>query len=722
MRLFIIANRLPVKIFRDKNGEIQFMNSEGGLATGLDSINSDLEKHWIGWPGMSVDSKREEASVTHKLEAQNYHPVFLTAKQINYYYEGYSNSTLWPLFHYFYSFIEFDSRYWNSYKEVNGIFAEKALKFIQPGDIVWVQDYQLMLVPQLLREKMPEICIGYFHHVPFPSYEFFRVLPERAELLNGLLGADLIGFHTHDYMRHFISTVERVLHHKFHLDRINVGRREVYVNTFPMGINYKKYHDAPTMDTVKGNYRNLCRNYGDRKLILSVDRLDYSKGIIHRIRGFAGFLKDHPEYHEKVSMIMITVPSRDKVLRYAKLKKKIDETISYINGIYSTINWIPIYYFYQSLEFKELVALYHRADIALVTPLRDGMNLVSKEYVAAKRNLPGVLILSEMAGSAIELREAIIINPNDIRQIEQSIVEALKMPREEQLRRMHEMQKVVEKNNVKKWASNIVGELIQIHGRNKKNNEKAVTPAITYRIRKKYRKAVRRLILLDYDGTLSPFYNHPEDAYPRPELLDLLSRLKEDGKNELLLNSGRDRKNLEEWFGPLAIDMEAEHGAAYKREGIWHERVIKTTWSKELLHFLNTFVDITPGAYLEKKETALVWHYRNVDDWLASLREQQLINALIAPCSRYGLQIMRGNKIVEIKSSRYSKSSCIGDLLDKGNYDFILCMGDDVTDEDMFRTLPSSAYTIKIGEISDTARYDIFQQEDVLPFLKGIMA
>jgi len=274
MRLFIIANRLPIKIFRNDEGKIEFHDSEGGLVTGLNSLNTKLEKHWIGWPGMSVDNKKERVSVKENLEKSNYHPIFLSAKQINYYYEGYSNSTLWPLFHYFYSYIEFEDRFWETYKKVNLIFAEKTLELIQPGDIIWVQDFQLMLLPQLLRDKMPDIKIGYFHHVPFPSYEFFRVLPERAELLNGLLGADLIGFHTTDYMRHFISTVERVLHRKFTLDKTSVGRRNIQVNAFPMGINYKKYHNAPNTLAVKKFSKKICENYGNSQLILSVDRLD----------------------------------------------------------------------------------------------------------------------------------------------------------------------------------------------------------------------------------------------------------------------------------------------------------------------------------------------------------------------------------------------------------------------------------------------------------------
>jgi len=722
MRLFIIANRLPIKIFRDDNGKIQFQESEGGLVTGLNSLTTKLEKHWIGWPGMNVDNKKERLSVKERLGEKNYHPIFLSSKQIKDYYEGYSNSTLWPLFHYFYTYIEFENRYWEAYKKVNSLFAENTLDIIRPGDIIWVQDYQLMLLPKLLRDKMPDINIGYFHHVPFPSYEFFRVLPERAELLNGILGADLIGFHTPDYMRHFISAVERVLHRKFTLDKTNVGRRNVQVNAFPMGINYKKYHNAPNTPAVKKYSKSLCENYGNSQLILSVDRLDYSKGILHRIKGFAKFLKDYPEYHNKVSLVMVTVPSRDKVARYAQLKRKIEEEISSLNGKYSTISWTPIYYFYHSLEFEELSAMYNRANIALITPLRDGMNLVAKEYLATKHNVPGVLILSEMAGAAIELTKAIIINPNDINQIEQSIVEALRMPNEEKMTRLRYMQKIIEKHDVKRWAQTFVGELNSMNKQNQKNNNKILTPALIKKIKKEYKNANHRLLLFDYDGTLSSFYPLSMDAFPRPDILNLLKKFKDDKKNYLLLNSGRDRRNLEDWFGSLSIDMEAEHGAAYKRNNVWTDRVVRMTWDKEILRILHSFVDKTPGAYLEEKETALVWHYRNVDSWLGILREHQLVNAMMTPCSHLGLQVMRGNKIVEIKSALFSKSTGTKELLKNKEYDFILCLGDDITDEDMFKILPKAACSVKIGKNSDSAKYNLPLQEDVLPFLEDLIS
>lgn len=718
MKLFIIANRLPIKATRNENNELEFTRSEGGLTTGMDSLTMDIEKHWIGWPGTYTESEEEEKLISEHLEKFNFHPVFLSSEQILNYYEGYSNSTLWPLCHYFYTFIEYENLYWNTYKQVNELFARTTINLIGPDDIVWVQDYQLMLLPQMIRKSVDNVSIGYFHHIPFPSYELFRVLPERAELLEGLLGADLIGFHTHDYMRHFVSAAERVLDIRFRFDQVLLNNRIAYVDAFPMGINFDLYYNAIQQPEVQAKVDAMRGTYGKHKLILSVDRLDYSKGIVHRLRGFAQFLENHPEYRERVSLAMIVVPSRDSVDRYASLKTKIDETIGTINGKFSTINWTPVYYFYHGFPFEELVALYHMADIGLVTPLRDGMNLVAKEYLAAKREKAGVLILSEMAGAAIELNEALIINPNNIEEIENAIFTALEMPEEEQMRRLKKMQQSVSRKSVNKWANDFVNELKAINLRNENLNTERIDYQAKIKIQTEYRNSQKRLFILDYDGTLSAFKSRPEDAVPTKETYKLLNKLASDPKNKVVISSGRDRDTLEEWFGNFAIDLAAEHGACYKEHGVWVDNIgDEKPWDNEIMEIVQNFVDKTPRSKVEEKNTTLVWHYRNVDTWLASLREQQLFEALMIPCARLGLQIMRGNKIIEIKSPLHTKGSEARRLLTTQTFDFIMAIGDDTTDEDTFRELPDFAYTIKVGNISEAARYSVKSQSKVLPLL-----
>ena len=721
MKLIILSNRLPVKIEKDENGEFTVSPSEGGLATGLGSLETDAEKIWIGWPGIFTDDEDEKKEITEHLNKHNFYPVFLSEEQIELYYEGYSNSTVWPMCHYFFSFIEYKAEYWTAYQQVNKLFAEAAMPLIHDEDIIWVQDYQLMLLPALIREENSKVSIGYFHHIPFPSYELFRVLPERETVLNGLLGADLIGFHTHDYMRHFISAIYRVLQLESSLDEIQLSDRVVHVDTFPMGINYDLYHDTVLKPEVKAKVIELRKNIGDHSIILSVDRLDYSKGILHRLIGFAQFLENHPEYLGKVSLVMIVVQSRDQVDMYADLKVKIDEMIGSLNGKYSELGWTPVHYFYRSFDFDELIAMYHTADIALVSPLRDGMNLVAKEYIATKHDNPGVLILSEMAGAAIELTDAIIINPNDTEQISDSIYKALTMDEEEKMKRMKRMQKRVSTHTVKKWAGDFVEELQSIKGQNIGINKKVITQNKLSFIKKDYDKAESRLIILDYDGTLSAFVKNPEDAIPTERTLKLIKDLVSDPKNKVVINSGRNHNILDKWFKGIELDLAAEHGAFYKSDGDWHQNIKeKPVWDDEILDIIQRTIDKTPRSELEIKETALVWHYRNSDIWLAEMREKQLVNQLMGPVSRHNLQIMRGNKIVEIKSSDYNKGSEVERLLKKNSYEFVMAIGDDTTDDDMFRALPDNGISIKVGDYSEAAKFRLPWQDEVVPFLEGL--
>lgn len=721
MRLFIISNRLPLKV--SKNGErFVFSRSEGGVATGLESLKMSVERYWIGWPGIVAEKREEQDYIRSYLEKFNFYPVFLSASHIQKYYEGYSNSTIWPLCHYFFSYVQHNESWWESYCEVNALFRDTALKYIGEDDIVWIQDYQLMLLPGMLRKALPFISIGYFHHIPFPAYELFRILPEKEKLLNGLLGADLVAFHTHDYMRYFITASHRISRVNFNEEEVQLVNRIVHVAAFPMGINFRLYYDCSLDPVVQSHIVRLKQTLGGHKLILTVDRLDYSKGILHRLKGFTLFLQENPEYCGKVSLVMIIVPSRAQVEKYADLKMKIDEMIGAVNGQYATLDWIPIHYFYHGFSFEELAALYYIADVALVTPLRDGMNLVAKEYVAAKRDKPGVLVLSEMAGAAIELPQALIVNPNDIAEIAMAIGRALEMPLGEQLIKLHAMQDVISRQTVDKWASDFVETLARVREKNNVLYRKLIGQENLSVIRTAYQHAVHRLIMLDYDGTLVGFQELPEEAIPSEDLYFILKSFVSDAQNTVVICSGRDHQTLEKWFGSLPLQLAAEHGAFYKERDCWEKKVDKELWDDEVIHLIQQVIRRTPGSMLEVKQTALVWHYRNVSDWLAYVREKQLIDLLREPCERLGLQIMRGNRIVEIKSPAYTKGAVVKELLRKNRFDFLMAIGDDTTDEDMFKAMPFGAFTIKVGNISDNARYNLCAQSQTLPFLKNLLS
>jgi trehalose 6-phosphate synthase/phosphatase len=720
-RLIIVSNRLPVKA-EIHDEIIHFEKSAGGLATGLNSLDVSYEKHWIGWPGIYTDNDKTEKELNLSLENYNFHPVFMSEQDVELYYEGYSNSTLWPLFHYFYVYTSHKQEYWDAYKKVNALFLEKVLEVASGDDIIWIQDYHLMLLPQMVREKLPGVRIGFFLHIPFPSYELFRTLTNREELLRGLLGSDLIGFHTFEYMRHFVSALYRITGIESDDNMFHYENRTLSVDTFPMGINFGNFYNAFRKSEVARFASEFRGQYHNRKIVLSVDRLDYSKGILRRLEAFRLLLQNYPEWSGKVSMVMILVPSRDSVDRYHDLKVAIDETIGNINGTFSQPGWIPIHYYYKAFSFPELTAFYHESDVALVTPLRDGMNLVAKEYVAAKAHKPGVLILSEMAGAAIELTNALLVNPNNIGEIADTLNMALLMPEEEKLQRLAIMQKSIKKHDVVKWAADFISEMERIHLKQRDINKKFLLPVQARVITAAFKKAKKRLIVLDYDGTLVPFHNDPAKALPDASLTKLIESLAATRNVELAIVSGRNTEFLDSIFTDHSITLFAEHGALRRVNGQW-KSVYRTnlSWQSDIINIMQEVTDNTPGSSIEKKKTALVWHYRSTDKWLADLRSTQLVNKLIYPCTKRQLYLMRGNKIIEVKPSEYTKGTTIKNFFKCSEYDFILAAGDDTTDEDMFDALPREAITIKVGKPSDKSRYTIANNLELIKLLRSLI-
>lgn len=716
-KLIIVANRLPVK-GAFLNNRVHLEKSAGGLATGLDSLNILYEKHWIGWPGIYTNDEKGKAMLSASLADHNFHPVFLTEEDVELYYEGYSNSTLWPLFHYFFVYTRHEKSYWEAYQKVNRLFLEKVLEISGCDDIIWVQDYHLMLLPGMIREHLPGVRIGFFLHIPFPSFELFRTLENRNEILTGLLGADLVGFHTYDYMRHFISSLYRIKGIESNDNTFHYNNRTLSVDTFPMSINFSQFNNAHKDPEVKRLAAEFRSNYPDQRIVLSVDRLDYSKGVLQRLEGFRLLLQNHPEWVNRVSLVMILVPSRDSVDKYHDLKTRIDETIGNLNGAYSSPGWIPIHYFYKSFSFVELSAYYYESDIALVTPLRDGMNLVSKEYVAAKADKPGVLILSEMAGSSIELSNAIRVNPNSAGEIAGALHAALQMQPEKQKELLREMQKTLRKRDIRKWAGDFIDELEKIHIRQRDINKKYLGQKQFEVISGRFRNSSNRLLILDYDGTLVPFTSDPDAAMPSPALLKLFGEMSNTSGMKSVIISGRNREFLENVFADLRIILFAEHGAHRRIDGNWESVGRKDlSWQTEIVRIMKDVTDSTPGSFVEKKISSVAWHYRNTDKWLAELRVAQLINRLIYPCTRRHLHLMKGEKIVEVKPSEYTKGTAIRHFFNLNDFDFILAAGDDTTDEDMFDALPGNAITVKIGKPTEKARYTVATVRDFVKFL-----
>ena len=727
-KTIIISNRLPLQINISEN-DLEVTPSVGGLATGLKSFHQEGDSIWIGWTGLVAEEvpRELERKVVEKAAQQDCVPVSLTSEEIDKFYYGFSNRTIWPLFHYFMEYTEFQPDHWEAYQQVNQKYAEAVLERLEDGDTVWVHDYQLLLLPKMIRDKKTDVTIGFFNHIPFPSSEVFRTLPWREEVLEGMLGADLIGFHTYDYERHFLRSVNSILRLDINFNRVNVGNRVVRTDSFPMGIDYKKFQEAalehqnqPTSENTdiqkKLDYHKYVTR--DTKLILSIDRLDYTKGIANRVRAFGYFLEKYPEYHEKVRLIMLAVPSRTNVPQYQLLKKEIDELVGRINGKFASVNWTPIWYFYRSMPFENLIDLYCSSDVALITPTRDGMNLVAKEYVATRTDNTGVLILSEMAGAAHELNEALIINPNNFEQIVDTIKQALEMPEEEQIRRNKVLQKRLKRYNVEKWAKDFMESLEET-----KHTRKALkTIELTKNFKKdlydRYSAARRRILFLDYDGTLRNFVDKPDEAKPDRELLDLVKKLGEQKNTRVVIISGRDKETLGTWWENVPVELIAEHGVWLRPlNSEWQLREnLNNSWMNTIRPVLETFVDRTPGTFIEEKNYSLAWHYRQAKPELGEVRANELSTVLRDLVSNHGLSVLQGNKVLEIKNSGVNKGKAANRLLVE-KYDFIFAIGDDWTDEYLFTELPDHSTTVKVGVGKTDAKYCLGNVEKVRELL-----
>ena len=719
-KLLIVSNRLPVTVSK-RGSNLRLQSSVGGLATGLDSFHKSFKSSWIGWPGyVTGNVEKEKRIIKKKLKERKCYPIFLSNYDIENYYHGFCNKIIWPLFHYFVQRVTYDEKYWLAYKRVNQQFCDIITRIIDSKDRVWIHDYQLMLLPNLLREKKPEATIGFFLHIPFPSSEIFRLLPYRTEIIEGILGADLIGFHTHDYVHHFSESVRRLLGYEYVLGEINACDRKVKVDAFPMGIDYHRFNKAIHEETVRKEINRLRKKLGDRKIIISIDRLDYTKGIPERLEAFDLFLERNQEYRKKVTLILVAVPSRTSVEHYALLKKQVDELISRINGKYGDIGWVPIWYLYRYMPFEKLVPLYAIGDVALITPLRDGMNLIAKEFVASKIDQKGVLILGEMAGASRELGEAIVVNPNNKGEIADAIKQALTMSPREQIKRNKTMQRRLRRYNVRRWAHDFMERMHHIKRIQQDSCMSRLDGEITNKLLNDYAKSKKRLMLLDYDGTLISFTENPEDAKPDDEIKKILKSLTDGAKNEVVIVSGRRRDTLDEWFRNLNVSLIAEHGVWIKTKNRQWKLIesLNSKWKKQIKPILEIFVDRTPGSFIEEKEHSLVWHYRKADPKSALIRSGELKEAVRHLTSNLNLGILDGSKVIEIKNTGINKGRAALRWIRKKKWNFVIAIGDDWTDEDIFTVLPKNAYSIKVGLGVSHARYNVVLPSEIRELLK----
>ncbi|MFN2595804.1 MAG: bifunctional alpha,alpha-trehalose-phosphate synthase (UDP-forming)/trehalose-phosphatase [Pyrinomonadaceae bacterium] len=711
-RLVVVSNRLPFTLKRAGDGW-RTERSAGGLATAMEPILKASRGLWVGWSGDSsgTDDPKRQAVLARWEERHGYHSVELPAEMARGFYEGYSNQTIWPLFHYFPAILKFAPEDWRAYCEANLRFRDALLKVLRPGDLVWIHDYQLMMLPRFLRADLPEARIGFFLHIPFPSASVFRLLPRREELLQGLLGADYLAFHTYGYLQNFRASTLRVLGLDSHMDRIEVGGRTARLEALPIGIAPDEFTKLLDDKETKRRLAEMRERFKDRHLLLSVDRLDYTKGIPERLHTFRRLLSTHPNLRGRVVLVQVAVPSREQVPMYNRLRHDVDKLVGRINGEFSTPDWTPVVYIRRNIPRPELVALYAAADLAWVTPLRDGLNLVAKEYVACQKDGAGVLVLSEFAGAAAEMGEAFLVNPYDEEKTAETIARSLSLPESERRERMAALYRRVERNNVFDWSRRFVENLRAAAESRAERGGESPRELPVEQFVNSYREARARRLMLDYDGTLVAYANRPREAVPPPDLAPLLARLASNPANVVALVSGRSRRDLEEWFGDAeGLWLAAEHGAIMRspKTRTWelYRANYSDSWKSQIVPVLEHFVNRTPGSLIEEKEFSLVWHYRMSDpvfgEWLAN----ELVATLEGMLSETELRAYRGNKTVEVKLLWANKGEVLARLSSAApDPAFCLAAGDDRTDEDLFARLPEDAWTIHVGTSRTRAKF-----------------
>jgi trehalose 6-phosphate synthase/phosphatase len=718
-RILLASNRLPVTLTHGAEGS-SLVPSAGGLATALRELHNEGDGQWIGWVGDYARlSEGARETIDRDLAERRLRQIPISASEVSLYYDGYANAVLWPLFHYLLDKVQLDAgNEWRAYQAVNERFADALAAEMRPGDTVWIHDYQLMLVPAYLRARVPDARIGFFSHVPWPASDVFRILPSREEILEGLLGADLIGFHTESYRHNFLHSVAKVLNLDLGVESIAWEERNVRVGVYPISIDLHEFERAsPQVDELVSKIRHGTEG---KRTVLGVDRLDYTKGVPRRLLAFDRLLEREPQLKGKVHMIQIAVPTREKIDSYAELRSQVNELVGRINSTHGSPTESPIQSLYRTVGTDELLALYRSADVMMVTPLRDGMNLVAKEYVASRTDGEGVLVLSEFAGAASELDAALIVNPYDIGAMASSLRRALVMSTAEQRVRMNRLRAAVKNNPVQEWARTFLEDLA---GTEPVKKTAVATPRELEESLTRLREASHRSLLFDYDGTLVPLAPLPDLAAPDPSLLELLEKLVRRPNTDVHIVSGRSRESLEGWLGGLPVSLHIEHGFwSRDASGHWSQvSEVPKDFLQQIQDIMRRHAFRAPGTLVEPKSASVAFHYRGADPHMAAAR-LRVLRAELTHSLGPNAELLEGHKVLEVRLRGVHKGTVVGRVLERApKGSLLLAAGDDRTDEDLFAALPADAISIRIGPGATIARFRISTPWDLRRLLTTLV-
>ena len=746
-RLIVVSNSLPIaleKITRTHRWRLH--KTTGGLdkLMCLSGLRQDMPFLWVGYVGKRVP-KQDEDAIRNLLLKMNCVPVFLDSHVASE-AKAFSSDVLWSLFHYVpeptrvasSNARKFEQQHWEAYQIVNSEFAKVIGGIYQEGDRVWIHDHHLMLLPAHLRERVPKCSISWFLHTPFPSSDVYRRLPVRQELLKGLLSADLLGFQTYDYARHFLSACQLILGADCSPKGVRVDAHHfMSIGVYPIGIDTNHFATTALAPATQTRIQKLSKIFEGKKILLGIDRLDYIKGIPHKLLAMEVLLTRYPEWQGKVVLIQVGIASRtgDTVEESAKVEESstyrsllvhINQIAGRINGAFGTLDYHPIHFINQpTVDAIELCALYKLADVCVVTSTRDGMNLVSHEFVVCQNNQeaaaatqtdgdfddgcgPGALVLSEFAGCAQSLSGAILVNPWNTEDVAAAMHQALTMSRIEREIRQQKLFRYVSTNTVGKWASDFSEDLIEARQRNLNVTGSEPPRLLPRDALAAYRQAQNRVIIIDYDGTLTPIPTIPGVTPPSSFLKSVLESLSEDPNNTVFIVSSRERRFLEAWLTNVNVGMAAEDGLFYRMtsQEPWktmskypeQQQENFSSWKDMVIPVMQSFTERTPGSYIESKESSLTWHYRDSDVHFGSWQAKDLHTTLERHLCGTALEVVQGNRLVEVKHEGCTKATILEGLLKymsltdqiskRGSeVDFVFCVGDDASDEQMFQSL-----------------------------------
>lgn len=767
-RVLNVMTQLPTHIYKvaDENGDGLWDTEATRGNSALYSSHffseqyTEWENHLIAWSGeleyrnefhtyMEFHQTQAELKEEDKIElekkirqaskTENVHPVWLDSKDQSRWRE-YAENVLWNVFHYvevqFVSAKE-EAKWWSDYVAFNEAYFEKIKSIYHKGDIIWIHDYYLLLLPQLIRTEFPDAIIGFTLHCPFPSSEYFSCLGKRTKLLDGILGADKVSFQCESFRRHFASTCERVLNYRIVNNVVHAYGSKILLEALPIGIDTQRIeHDAFLPSSgIDDKVKAIRELYPDKKIIVGRDRLDNVRGVLQKLRAFEMFLYMYPAWRNKVVLIQLSSPYYSRSRTYGK---KVTELVNHINSEYGSINSFPVLHYHKRIRKDEYFALLRVADLALNTSVRDGVNATLLEYIICQKDNHSPLLVSEFSGTASVLRDALVVNPFDAVAVSKAILLLLTMPEKEKKEFSKKLYLQVISSNVQTWTNDFLKSLLlHVTTTYLAHN----TPALNRNLLlKDYCNAKRRLFLLDYDGTLTPIVKEPSAAIPSLRLNNILDRLCAEPRNHVWIISGRDLAFLLRWFGHKRIGLSGEHGCFMKPvdSSHWHNlaEALDMSWQAKVEEVFLRYTRETPGSHIEKKKIALTWHYRQAKHNLGAVQSERCALELrekIQP--HYEVEVMCGKANIEVRPSFVNKGSIVERLLGMPHHtnklgdsdyelfgqedhpDFVLCIGDDLTDEDMFTSLkqvddsyseshPRHFYSVVVGPASKaTAAY-----------------